>query len=127
VFFTFNDNNQIQTLDLDIHNLGKAVNGFFADQTSEIERVCGILFSVAGCNEADDPLGFYETPEDCIAFLSSVDYGSWDDLRTNSVACRQFHAVLAIARPQVHCPHAGRTGGGKCINVPYTDYYLQQY
>jgi len=125
--FTFNDQNQIQSMDLVIHNLGKAVNWFFADHAGEITRLCEIILDDAFCSSSLDPTGYYANMDDCVSFMNTVDYGTWDDIRENSVACRQFHAILAIARPQVHCPHAGKTGGGKCVPSVYTNYYLTQF
>jgi len=125
--FTFNSANQIQSLDLIIHNLGLAVNRISADHPDSIVLFCELIVFGANCTSFFDPTGAYASFDDCVTFMNSIDFGSWDNLRSNSVACRSYHAILALARPQVHCPHAGRTGGGVCVDVPYEDLYLEQF
>jgi len=123
--FTFNSANQIQSMDLIIHNLGFAVNGI--NTPANTLGVCEAILFAANCNSVMDPAGFYTDVNDCVTFMNSISFGSWDNLRTNSVSCRTYHAILAIARPQVHCPHAGKTGGGVCVDVPYTSLYNEQF
>jgi len=45
----------------------------------------------------------------------------------NSAVCRYYHATLAIANPSVHCKHSGKTGGGKCIDHTYAEYYQHNF
>jgi len=125
--FTFNTANQIQSMDLIIHNLGFGVNRISSNQPEAIVSFCELIVFVANCTSTTDPGGFYTDFNDCLSFFFSIPFGSWDNLRTNSAACRSYHAILAIARPQVHCPHAGKTGGGKCVDIPYEDLYLHQF
>jgi len=125
--FTFNSLNQIQSIDLVIHNLGFAVNRISANQQEAILNVCEVIVFGAGCTSTFDPAGFYTGLGDCLGFMNNISFGTWDNLRTNSVACRTYHAILALARPQVHCPHAGKTGGLKCVDIPYTNLYNEQF
>jgi len=127
--FTFNSDNKIKSMDLIIHNLGFAVNRLSSNQPGLQANinVCSVLLFVANCTSTMDPDGYFTDFNSCLAFMAGIPYGTWDNLRTNSVACRTYHAILAIARPQVHCVHSGRTGGGKCVDIPYEDLYLTQF
>jgi len=122
-FFTFNDKNQILSMDIVIHNVGWAQGAPDID----LPGLCNIILNVAHCDKTNDPAGFYTDIQDCISFMQTVDLGSYDNYRSNSQVCRQFHATLAIARPAVHCPHAGKTGAPYCVAHNYADYYSQQY
>jgi len=122
-FFSFNDKNQIKSMDIVIHNVGWAQG----PPDIDLPTLCTIILSVAKCDATNDPLGFYTDIQDCISFMELLDTGSYDNFRTNTTVCRQFHATLAIARPFVHCPHAGKTGAPYCVPHTYTDYYNQQY
>lgn len=44
----------------------------------------------------------------------------WGD----NVVCRQIHLLLTNVRPEVHCPHVGPTGGGKCVDIEYSREYF---
>jgi len=122
-FFTFNDKNQILSMDIIIHNVGWAQGAPDVD----LPGLCFMILNVAKCDKSNDPNGYYKDIQDCISFLETVDLGSYDNYRSNSVVCRQFHATLAIARPQIHCPHCGKTGIPYCVQHNYNDYYNQQY
>lgn len=127
--YLFDENNLIISTDLIIHNLGLATNPPIAAHASEIESVCGLLtVSPATCPESMDPSGYYTNFTDCVNFLTNdVPFGSFDQSFSNSVVCRLIHTLLTVFDPVVHCPHAGKTGGGKCIDVPYKNYYLVNY
>ncbi len=64
----------------------------------------------------DDYSGF----ADCVDFCTNAaqwDAGSFDDVGNNTVGCRIYHAQFAASEaPQVHCYHAGITGGDVCGN-----------
>lgn len=130
--FSFNGNGLIFTLDLIIHNLGAA-----SDSTGVIDptapaflgQICYVLLNIAGCNQVNDPTGYYTDMNDCLASFSSWRPGTLDNIyfNGNSTMCRYFHMVLALARPSVHCAHSGKTGGGKCIDHPYSSYYASSY
>jgi hypothetical protein len=131
-FFTFNDQDQIQSMDLIIHKLGHAPSPY----PVEIVTSCHAILNVAGCNATHDPNGFYTDMDDCITFMQGIEFGNYDNVRQDTVVCRSFHSILAIARPHVHCSHSGKTGTGtlasgapapKCTPHPYADYYLKNY
>lgn len=59
--------------------------------------------------------------EDCVAALTALPPSRFE--AGNNVACRQFHSSLTAFRPEVHCPHVSREGGGKCIDRPFDSFY----
>ena len=63
----------------------------------------------------------YESVDDCISFMNSIDYGNFDNADLNSVQCRRLHTILAFSRPEQHCSHCGKDGGGKCIDRDYAN------
>jgi len=134
-FFTFNSNNLISSVDLDILNLGWALDGDTltnnASRQAIINEVCGALVGVPGhpgtCPPADDPLGHYSSIGDCQTFMNSIPFGTWAHANSNSVICRQLHTILTVFRPTVHCPHTGKTGGGKCVDTPYSSFYDENF
>jgi len=128
--FTFNVNGLIQSMDLIIHNLGVSINPPIVKTPESIGTICYLILNIAGCNATHDPNGYYTSPEDCYNYIGNIfPWGTWDDLffNGNSSNCRYFHALLAIARPQVHCSHAGKTGGMKCVDHPYAGYFLEDF
>jgi hypothetical protein len=107
------------------HNLGKASDTPKSPQV--LADNCFLIMNIANCNGTNDPSGFYANATDCYEFMDAISYGTFDDLRTNSVNCRLFHALLAVWDPELHCPHTGKTGGGKCYDVSLEDYYTKDY
>ncbi|PQE19434.1 hypothetical protein CJF30_00009834 [Rutstroemia sp. NJR-2017a BBW] len=60
----------------------------------------------------------------CTAKLELKPFGTFDEVWGDNVVCRLVHVVLTQIRPEIHCPHVGPTGGGKCVDVKYDDVYL---
>src|SRR5579863_802896 len=110
--FTFNSGTGlIESMDLIIHNLGANSDSTTPDTPATIEQLCFIILSVANCNSVFDPDGYYTDMTDCMNYFTDVyEWGTWDDIyfNGNSSICRYFHSLLAIGRPQIHCPHAGK-------------------
>lgn len=125
--FTFNDDNKIQKMNLVIRNLGLTVNSFNQNTLETIQNICQTILFGAKCNATFDPLGYYTDMNDCVNYLSTIEYGSWDNVRQNTTVCRAYHRLLAILRPHVHCPHVGKTGGNMCITYTADDLYLEQF
>lgn len=66
----------------------------------------------------------YSSVEDCAAQLGAKPFGNFDEAWGDNIACRTIHIILTMVRPDVHCPHVGPTGGGKCVDIDYsTDYF----
>lgn len=62
---------------------------------------------------------------DCVDVLYTKRFGIVDELWGDDVVCRFVHVLPARIRPQVHCPHVGPTGGGKCVEVQYDEVYFE--
>jgi len=95
-----------------------------------IQSICGLIILAAHCNSTYDPTGYYTSFADCTNYLTNVyQWGTWDDIyfAGNTTTCRFYYGLLAIGRPQVHCPHVGKTGGWVCIDHDYNSYYNQEY
>jgi len=134
-FYTFNDENLITSVDLDILNLGWALDGDTltnnASRQAIINRVCDTIVGVPGqpgtCTSGDDPSGHYTSLDDCLTFMNSIPFGTWAHANSNSVICRELHTILTVFRPTVHCPHAGKTGGMKCVDTAYSTFYDETF
>lgn len=110
-------------------------------RSQTIQRVCGAADSL--CNGKNKQ---WDSVEECIVDLSQRSYGTYNDAWGDNVVCRTIHVVLTQSRPEVrpppwqspsepreppltlatqhHCPHVGPTGGGKCVEVPYPEDFL---
>ncbi|KAJ7744910.1 hypothetical protein B0H16DRAFT_1693108 [Mycena metata] len=66
----------------------------------------------------------YNSVPDCVQALAAKPFGRYDEAWGDNVVCRTIHVLLTKFRPEVHCPHVGPTGGGKCIDVEYNDAFF---
>lgn len=148
-FFQFNRLDRVISMDLNILNLGAAsdppnipeVHAAVIGQlctaltVAHIEPTTGGVVNAGTCTEyfdaADDfPSGFplTATPfENCVAFMSSIPFGSWNRANSNSVTCRLLHSLLTPVDPMMHCPHTSADGGGACIDFSYASYYEESF
>lgn len=135
----FNEQDQITRFDLTIHQLGKATDRFDPEGpipgTPETDpsygftkamRYCGLYFTPsslggAGCLPEHDPEGHYVDFADCVAFVSALPNGSWEDTPMLTQTCMGYHTTRASYN-KLHCTHAGKTGGGKCYDHTYESY-----
>jgi hypothetical protein len=144
-FFTFDQNDQISSIDVSVPNLGILLDiPDPAIRTQVIQATCAMLtiasplngMKVNGTcgtlpvfNGATDVQRF----GDCVQFYSlSLPYGTRDRNNANNVVCRQLHSILTPFRPNPHCYHSGRPGIGPdghpaCVDFPYEDYYKKDY
>ena len=88
---------------------------------SSSENVCGSPCE-AYCDQAmahcfsNNKL--YENRSACELQCSQFPSGSFSDTTGNTIQCRAYHASFpAAAHPEVHCEHAGETGGGVCVGL----------
>lgn len=76
------------------------------------DRYCDVIMSA--CTSVPQ----YTSREACFAYcddFAKLPIGVEDDQEGNSVECRIYHATVASATsPELHCPHAGQSGGGVC-------------
>jgi Domain of unknown function (DUF4331) len=64
----------------------------------------------------------YADKADCVSYCESAkwDPGVANAETGNSLACRVYHAgVAAMMQPDVHCPHAGPSGGEVCGSIKF--------
>lgn len=148
-FFQFNRYHRVISIDLNILNLGAASDppNDPAVHAGAIQQLCTALTiahidpTTGGVVNAGTCPTYFDTAEDfpadfpvtanafqnCVAFMSSIPYGSWNRANSNSVTCRQLHTLLTATDPDKHCPHASPGGGGSCIEFPYSSYYDQAF
>eukprot|EP00775_Hariotina_reticulata_P011230 gene11230-11379_t len=63
----------------------------------------------------------YTSKTACTDFLKGLAPSPQNRLAGNNRFCRFFHARFVDVSPEVHCPHIGPTGGGKCVeDLPYS-------
>ncbi|KAJ4299836.1 hypothetical protein N0V90_005082 [Kalmusia sp. IMI 367209] len=66
----------------------------------------------------------YDSSDDCYKFLTEeIRFGQTFELGMNTLLCRNVHEIMVKFRPDVHCPHIGKSGGGQCTD-DYT--YVQK-
>ncbi|KAH6665455.1 hypothetical protein B0J14DRAFT_569058 [Halenospora varia] len=124
--FRFDDEGAVLYYDATLPNLskwfGKAYQNDFSDrkvQMGEIQLICDQVQSrCTGVNQQ------YKSNEECIVQLGQKDFGNYDEVWGDNVVCRSIHSVLAGQAPDLHCPHVGPTGGGKCVDVDFNDVYF---
>jgi len=60
----------------------------------------------------------YEGKEQCMLACNQFDNSSpWGSTSGDSLQCRLYHLrVASYDSPTIHCPHAGKSGGGVCVN-----------
>ncbi|MCJ1243216.1 hypothetical protein MMC30_000413 [Trapelia coarctata] len=125
VFWRFDDAGSVIYYDAWIPNLKTYTRLQFgvasspAVNAASIEQLCARAQTV--CTGANQQ---YDSATSCIKTLSAKPFGDWDEVWGDNVVCRTLHILLARLRPAVHCPHVGKTGGGKCVNVKYNDVYF---
>lgn len=66
---------------------------------------------MASCTEGNTQYG---SQESCEAFCIYLAPGSAGDTDGDTLSCRAYHANAAAADPDLHCKHAGPSGGDVC-------------
>lgn len=126
-FWNFDENGAVLFFDAWIPNLSEWISvtrGGIDIYSPEVQQgtIAGICqTSAARCT---GPNQQYESFEDCVQTLSGKTYGNYDNVWGDNVVCRSIHTLLTATRPDVHCAHIGPSGGGKCIDIPYADKYI---
>jgi len=123
-FITFDEDNLITSYDLVILRLGEAFDPMITPE-AEVETIYEICEVEAEfCTGANQQ---YPSLDACIAYISAITYGTWDNASSNTTVCRELHSLLVPLRPDYHCPHIGPTGGGACVDTPYDEFYQQNF
>lgn len=148
-FFQFNRFNRVISMDLNILNLGAAsdlpdipeVHAQAIAQictaltVAHISPITGAVVYSGTCTSSFDSADDFapEFPvsdvpfQNCVGFMSSIPFGSWDRGNSNSVVCRQLHSLLTPVDPEMHCPHTSPGGGGACVDMTYGSYYEEEF
>jgi hypothetical protein len=148
-FFQFNRFDRVISLDVNILNLGAAsdppdspaVHAQVIGQlctaltVAHIEPTSGAIVHEGTCTSYFDSAENFETGfplsavpfENCVAFMSSIPFGTWNRANSNTVTCRQLHSLLTTIDPMMHCPHTSPEGGGACIDFTYGSYYEDHF
>jgi len=121
-FITFDDNSLIISYDLAILRLGQATVVTPSEYPAVIQNICTVADQYCVGN-----LTQYASHDACVAELTTVNFGTWDNLQSNTTSCRMLHSTLVPLRPWYHCPHIGPTGGNACIDLPYSEYYSESF
>jgi hypothetical protein len=123
-FWKFDKNNLITEYDLELANL----DGFYKSQGIDFtdpSLVKGFIVSSICAQHDTHCIGDnnqYPSPgPSCSEFLGaeSMKFGTPGIGWSNTVVCRNTHALMVKLRPGVHCSHIGPNGGGQCIDSPY--------
>ena len=127
VFFgilAFDDQWKLCGYEAVIQNLGLTFDPLASQHASVIAQLCTAIQSIC---PVGSPKEQYCSQNQCISFLSepNTPFGTYDRADQNNVVCRLIHVQLAQIDPVVHCPHLGKTGGGKCTDKP-ADYYFEE-
>jgi hypothetical protein len=121
-FFRFDKRNRITAFDLALLNLGAALDPRSdAERDLRMQGVC--LLAATNCPGEFDGSTAGAKAADCVAFMQTKPYRSWNRGNSDTFTCRELHSVLTSLRRDVHCPHVGKTGGMVCVDVPYESYF----
>ena len=129
--FEFDNTNTVIKTDLTFPNLGNGTDtpddgvlitlapGFVLPRRqAEMFGVCNLIQEFCVGDNVQ-----FSSVDECFGFMLAIPYGSFDRANSNTFTCRSVHTQLTPFRPQIHCPHAGPTGGNACIDFPYDNYY----
>jgi hypothetical protein len=140
MFFTFDSNDLIESIDVSVPNLGDLLDipstspYFTAVHTGTIQETCAVM--TLDVVKPNGTCGGYDTwsgpteaarYQDCVTFQSSIVYGDHYRINANNFVCRALHTLLTPYSPDVHCPHAGKTGGNACIDFTYASFFATDY
>ena len=68
------------------------------------------------------------TDNESLKTNSQREYADYLIAGRNTLLCRSVHQNMVPLRPEVHCPHIGKTGGGYCTDdTTYLDTVMQDY
>jgi len=125
-FFRFGAHDRITSFDLTILNIGAALDPRSDDERQRrIQGVCAL----AAANCPNEFVGDTTAVKaaDCEAFVATKPYGSWNRGNSDTFSCRELHVILTALRPEIHCPHVGKTGGNACVDVSYESFFDQEF
>ncbi|KAI9866207.1 MAG: hypothetical protein M1813_001768 [Trichoglossum hirsutum] len=105
---------------LEVNNRFSISNPQF--QAASVQGICSVSMERCVGGNAQ-----WTSFDECVSALSAKSYGNYDEAWGDNIVCRSIHLVLTGVRPEIHCPHVGPTGGGKCVDYPYQlSYFTDQ-
>lgn len=129
-YFGFGPDNRVDVADITFTNMGIAAD---VNASAVLEVAPGVTIPARAafvqgicqqinlfCTGANQ---VYDSVQDCVNFMNTIPYGSFDRANSNTFTCRIVHTGLIPRFPDMHCPHVSRGGGGKCIDFPAVSYY----
>lgn len=135
--FTFDTTNKVSSAEISVLNSGALLDGPAVStyRDAAIASTCGTFtgpstYSVnpnGTCPDQWTGSTNEERKQDCINFMKSIAYGTWNRANANSYICRQYHALFTPYRPDIWCPTIGKTGGNVCVDVPYASFYTETF
>ncbi|KAJ3107134.1 hypothetical protein HDU97_004827 [Phlyctochytrium planicorne] len=126
-FWRLDNDYDVTAYDVQVQNTGKFYGDVGLNLPALITKpalAAAICISQASaCTGVNQVYGGKGQPE-CFATLAGpIPFGDANQVMANSVNCRAIHVNLSFLRPDVHCKHVSITGGGKCYDHPYEDYF----
>jgi len=87
------------------------------------QSICGTAQTY--CTGANQ---IYNSTSECENFMLSIPLGQTYQFGMSNLQCRMIHQPMVPFRPDVHCAHLSRGGGGYCTNdLTYEGVVLQPY
>ncbi|AEO60050.1 hypothetical protein MYCTH_2308868 [Thermothelomyces thermophilus ATCC 42464] len=125
-FWRFDEHGAVLKYDAWIPNLNTWVESTTAANADDPQSRASAIAQICGATQTrcQGPNAQWSSVEECMTALSQKSYGSYDEAWGDNIVCRSIHVVLTQVRPDVHCPHVGPTGGGKCVDEPYPANYF---
>ncbi|KAF2002109.1 hypothetical protein P154DRAFT_574423 [Amniculicola lignicola CBS 123094] len=121
-WFTYNDKKEISQYDVVFRWFGYLLQNLLT--SLDPDPVVGIKKATMAlatsictseqtyCNGTNSQFG---SQNECMTFLTQdIRLGQSFELGMNTLLCRSVHEVMIKYRPDVHCSHVGRDGGGMC-------------
>lgn len=128
-WITWDENGQITQYDATFRWFGYLIQTLvdatepLINSTSETDAMAYVAKALANstcashakyCNGTNTQ---YDSNDDCMNFLlKEIRVGQSWELGMNTLMCRSLHEIMLKFRPDVHCPHVGKTGGGMCVD-----------
>jgi len=135
-WFTYNDAKEISQYDVVFRWFGYLLKELLLSvdsdptkaQTKATQLLANSICSTHTkyCNGTNSQ---YDSPNDCYNFLTKeIRFGESFELGMNTLLCRNVHEIMIKFRPDVHCSHIGKSGGGQCMDdYTYTQKVNEQY
>ncbi|RUS22821.1 hypothetical protein BC937DRAFT_86589 [Endogone sp. FLAS-F59071] len=119
---------QVSEFDLNIVNLGEFFNLTTGASTSSDSGKSSLVTQIcsaqkAACVGTNQVYKGWFQPDCYSDLFFTKPLGDPYVLESNSILCRAIHVNLAFIDPARHCANVGPSGGSKCVNSDYTDFF----